>query len=209
MLPLQLIGRSSSHYTRVTIMFAYELDVPFEFVPIYDLTQIGPDVYGGNPALKLPILRIADTVLFGTRNICRALAERAAARRIVWPETLNDALSRNAQELLDHCMSAQVQLIIGHMVSKLPTDNVYFAKARAGYEGALHWLDQHVDSVLREFPERDLSYFEIALYCLIEHLRFRNTVPHAHYLSLARFAESFATRPSAKRTPYRIDNPIN
>lgn len=207
MSPLQLIGRSSSHYTRVTIMFAYELDVPFEFAPIYDLTQLEPDVYADNPALKLPILRVDEAVLFGTRNICRALAERAAPRCIVWPESQNDVLSRNAHELLDHCMSAQVQLIIGHMVSKLPTDNVYFAKARAGYEGALRWLDEHVETVLRAFPERDLSYFEIALFCLIEHLKFRNTVPHTQYVALTHFAERFATRSSAQRTPYRIDKP--
>lgn len=204
---LQIVGRSSSHYTRVTIMFAHELDVPFEFVPIYDLTQLGHEVYAGNPALKLPILREENSTLFGTHNICRALAERAAARRIVWPETLSDTLVRNAHELLDHCMSAQVQLIVGQMLSKLPSDNVFFSKARAGYQGALNWLDHHVDEVVRSFPERDLSYFEVALYCLLEHLKFRTTVPHDEYTALVRFAESFATRPSAQRTPYRIDTP--
>jgi glutathione S-transferase len=204
---IQIIGRSSSHFTRVTIMFAYELDIPFEFVPIYDLTQLGPEVYAGNPALKLPILRTEDTVLFGTQNICRFLAQRAVHRSVLWPETSTDAQSLNAHELLDHCMRAQVQLIMGHMVSKLPTDNVYFTKARAGYEGALRWLDEHVDRLLDAFPIRDLSYFEVSLFCLIEHMRFRTTVDHARYASLARFAEGFSARPSAQRTPYRIDQP--
>lgn len=207
MSPPQIIGRSSSHFTRVTLMFAIELDIPFEFTPIYDLTQLGPEVYAGNPALKLPILRTGDDVIFGTQNICRSLAERAAPRRIVWPETLIDAQSRNAHELLDHCMRAQVQLIMGLMVSKLPPDSVYFAKARTGYEGALRWLDSNVESVLDSFPERDLSYFEVSLFCLIEHLRFRTTVDQSDYKALARFAESFGARPSARRTPYRIDKP--
>lgn len=204
---LRIIGRSTSHFTRVTSMFAIELDVPFEFTPIYDLTQLAPEVYAGNPALKLPILRIGDDVVFGTLNICRSIAEHAAPRRILWPETLTDAHSRNAHELLDHCMRAQVQLIMGHMVSKLPTDSAYFAKARAGYEGALRWLDTHLNAVLGSFPERDLSYFEVSLFCLIEHMRFRTTLDPSHYKALSRFAEEFGGRPSATRTPYQADKP--
>lgn len=207
MSPPHIIGRSSSHFTRVTLMFAIELDIPFEFTPIYDLTQLGPEVYAGNPALKLPILRTGEDVVFGTQNICRLLAELAGSRRIIWPEMLADAQSRNAHELLDHCMRAQVQLIMGLMVSKLPSDSVYFAKARAGYEGALRWLNSHVDSVIDSLPARDLSYFEVSLFCLIEHLRFRTTVDQSDYGALARFAESFGARPSASRTPYRIDKP--
>ena len=204
---LHIIGRSTSHFTRVTTMFAIELDAPFEFTPIYDLTQLAPEVYAGNPALKLPILRVGDDVVFGTLNICRFIAESTTPRRIIWPETLNDAQSRNAHELLDHCMRAQVQLIMGHMVSKLPTDSVYFAKARAGYEGALRWLDTHLERVIDSFPARDLSYFEVSLFCLIEHMRFRTTVDPAQFKSLSRFAEVFGGRPSASRTPYRLDKP--
>jgi hypothetical protein len=35
---VQIIGRGSSHFTRVTQMFALELDVPYELVPVYDIT---------------------------------------------------------------------------------------------------------------------------------------------------------------------------
>jgi hypothetical protein len=54
---VQIIGRSSSHFTRVALVFAHELGVPFELVPIYDMTEVDPAVYAGNPALKLPTLR--------------------------------------------------------------------------------------------------------------------------------------------------------
>ena len=35
---LQIVGRRSSHFTRLTRVFAEELGVPYEIVPIYDMT---------------------------------------------------------------------------------------------------------------------------------------------------------------------------
>jgi glutathione S-transferase len=204
---MQIVGRSSSLFTRMPLLFAEELAVPYDLVPIYDMTQLGPEVYAGNPALKLPILRTADSVLFGTQNICHAIAERAGKRaRIVWPEELCDDLSRNAQELVWHCMATQVQLIMGTVVGKLPADNVYFAKARAGLENSLRWLDANFAAALSALPTpRDLSVFEVSLFCLIDHLAFRATVTVEPYPSLLAFAKEFATKPSAQRTVYRFD----
>ncbi|HEX7012694.1 MAG TPA: glutathione S-transferase N-terminal domain-containing protein [Steroidobacteraceae bacterium] len=54
---LQIVGRNSSLYTRMPLIYAEELGVPYEVVPIYDMTEVGPEAYAGNPALKLPILR--------------------------------------------------------------------------------------------------------------------------------------------------------
>jgi glutathione S-transferase len=53
---VQIIGRSSSSYTRVALVFAHELEVPFDLVPVYDLTSVDPAVYAGNPALKIPTM---------------------------------------------------------------------------------------------------------------------------------------------------------
>lgn len=203
--PLQIVGRTGSLFTRLPLIFAEELGVAYDLVTIKDLAAMEPGVYAGNPALRMPILRENDSVLFGAQNICRALAERTATpARIVWPEDLSDVLSRNAQELVWHCMAAQVQTLMGTHVGKLPVDNVFFAKARAGLEGALGWLDEHAADVLTALPQqRNLSLFEVALYCLIDHLQFGPTVPVANYASLLSFARQFGTRPSAQRTAYR------
>jgi hypothetical protein len=207
--PLQIVGRSSSHFTRVPLIFAHELSVAFEFVPIYDMTQIDAAAYVGNPALKMPTMRRAGSLLFGAENICRALAELAdPPRRIVWPEHLREDLARNAQELVWHGMAAQVQLVFGTSVSKLPVDNLYFVKIRAGFAGALRWLDENLADTLRALPpSRDLSLFEVTLFCLMEHLPFRSTLPTSPYPSLVQFAREFAVKPSAQRTAYRFDTP--
>jgi glutathione S-transferase len=204
---VQIVGRSSSHFTRVTQVFALELAVPYELVPVYDITALDSAVFAGNPALKIPMLRRGGSALFGTENICRALAELSTAnKQIVWPEQLRSDLSRNAQELLCHAMAAQVQLAMGTVVGKLPADHVYFAKIRAGFEGALRWLNDNLAAALRSLPAgRDLSLFEVGLFCLMEHLPFRGTLPTALYPALNQFTQDFAGRSSAERTAYRFD----
>ena len=206
---IQIIGRSSSHFTRLTRIFALELGVEHELVPVFEITSTDSGVFAGNPALKIPTLRRGGTLLFGAENICRALAELSPSRkRIVWPEQLGSDLSRNAQELLWHSMAAQVQLAIGTMVAKLPADNVFFVKIRAGFEGALRWLEANLDSALAAMPaSRDLSLFETALFCLVEHLSFRATVSTEPYPKLRAFAARFGERHSARRTTYRFDAP--
>ena len=206
---IQIIGRSSSHFTRVTRIFALELGVEHELVPVFEITSTDSGVFAGNPALKIPTLRRGGTLLFGAENVCRALAELSPGhKRIVWPEQLGSDLSRNAQELLWHSMTAQVQLAIGTMVAKLPADNVFFVKIRAGFEGALRWLEANLDSALAAMPaSRDLSLFETALFCLVEHLSFRATVSTEPYPKLRAYAARFGERDSARRTPYRFDAP--
>lgn len=209
--PLRLTGRSSSHFTRVAAMFAHELGLQFELQVVHDLASMDAADYGGNPALKVPTLHVGDGILFGTENICRRLVElagRAHDRRVVLPEHIRDDLARSAQELVWQTMATQVQLRVGLSVAHLPADNVFFAKATAGMTGALAWLEGHLDRVLGLLPApRDLSLFEVTLFCLLEHVVFRPTVPLDPYPGLRGFAAAFSGRDSARRTVFRFDPP--
>ena len=71
---IEIIGRQGSHYTRMARLLAHELGVDYTLRPIYDLLSEDPAVFGGNPALKLPALRQNGTVVWGSQNVCRALA---------------------------------------------------------------------------------------------------------------------------------------
>ena len=208
MLNPRIVGRSSSHYTRLARIFALELGVVCDFSPVYDLASRNPADYAGNPALKLPVLTLGETVVFGAENICRTLAEQVhGAVRVVWTEDLPGAQERNAQELVWHAMQAQVQLVFGTQVAKLPAENMYFEKAAIGLRSALAWLDAQVDDLQHALPPRDLSLVEASLFCLWEHLGFRVSVPVASCGRLAAFAETFRARPSAQATPYAFDVP--
>jgi glutathione S-transferase len=201
-----IVGRSSSHYTRVVRIFAAELGVVCSFVPVYDLTSREARDFGGNPALKLPVLTIGEAAAFGAENICRTLAEMAPQpRRIVWTEQLPELQARNAQELVWHGMQAQVQLVFGTQLARLPADNIYFDKAADGLHNVLAWLDARIDAVLHGLPAHDISLLEVSLFCLLEHLAFRPTLSLAPYPRLAGFAEGFRARPSAQRTAYVFD----
>lgn len=206
---VQLVGRSSSHFTRVAAIFAHELGVPFDLV-VSELTSLDAEVYGGHPALKIPTLRVGASVVFGAENICRRLVElagRGGDPRVVWPESLTTDVARSAQELTWLAMSAQVQLILGAGLGKLPPDNAFLVKTRAGLGGSLAWLDAHLSDALDTLPhDRDLALLEVSLFCLVEHLDFRRTVPIDPHTNLRRFAVEFATRPSAQRTAYRYDS---
>lgn len=203
---LELIGRRSSHFTRVARMFAHEVGVEVTLVPVLDITSSESATFAGNPALKLPSLRTGDGLLVGTENLCRFFAEASPRElRIVWPEQLHDVRARNANELVWHAMAAQVQWVFGTLVGKLPAENVYFVKGRAGFEGALRWLDENVGAVRAAMPERDVSLLEVALFCLVEHLTFRGTLPVTPYPALAAFAAEYGKRESAQATPYAFD----
>jgi glutathione S-transferase len=207
--PVEIFGRRASLFTRIALLFAETLRVPWKLAHIPDMTVLDTVAYGGNPALKLPVLRTGDGMVLGTENICRALAAMAADHRpvhVVWPEHLPDDLFRNAQELIWHCATAQVQLAMGTILSGLPADNIYFVKARAGVENSLVWLDQHVDELLAALPtSRELSLLEASLFCLLEHLVFRPTVPVAPYARLDAFVITFAQREAARATVYRTE----
>jgi glutathione S-transferase len=204
----RITGRSSSHYTRLARMFALELGVACEFAPVYDLASLDERSYAGNPALKLPVLGHGGTVVFGAENICRTLAEVAPRHAVIlWPENLRDAPARNAQELVWHAMQAQVQLGFGTQIAGLSPDSIYFVKAAAGLRNALAWLDERVPPIIAALPPHDLGLLEVSLFCLLEHLAFRPTVPLAPYARLGDFARAFAQRASAQATPYRFDAP--
>lgn len=208
---MQLIGRRSSLFTRLPWYFAERLGVSYELVVIPDMTKVDPAAFGDNPALKLPILRLGTRTVFGAQNLCRVIVEQAAAdasrpARIVWPEHVAGDDLRNAHELVAHCMAAQVQLVMGTVLAGLPADNVFFVKARISLQGALAWLDEHLDRVLDGLPPRDFSFLEISLLALIEHLAFRPTVSMEPYAQLRTYVGTFASDPAAQRTAYRFDS---
>jgi len=207
---LRITGRSSSHFTRAARMVAHELSVPVEFDVLSDIMSLDAADYSGNPALKIPTLHIGDTLLFGTDNICRRLAElagRADDPRVVLSHLVTSDLVRSAQELVWHAMAAQVQLVLGVRVAGLPAENTFFAKARLGMLGSLTWIEERLDRVLAALPApRDFSILEVTLFCLLEHISFRPTLPLDAFPNLRDFVAKFAARESAQRTPFHLDS---
>jgi glutathione S-transferase len=193
---MDLVGRSSSHYTRVARMFALELEVAHTFRPVFDLTVVDETSYAGNPALKIPILVDDRGPLFGTENICRALAKGQAG--VILRGDVDDRLIANFEELTLHAMAADVAVAMARM-----TKTTTHAKLVPSLTNCVQYLETHVDALLLALPPRRISFVEVALFCLVRHLPWREIMdvgPH-----LAAFADVYGVRTSARDTEYRFD----
>ncbi|WP_394827840.1 glutathione S-transferase domain-containing protein [Pendulispora albinea] len=200
-----LFGRSSSHFSRVARMLAAELQVAYDFRVVPDLLSSNVDDYGGNPGLRMPTLQTHRGLLFGALNIGRELARQSSLRpRVVWPEDLHEPVLANAQELTVQSMATEVALILGK-ISGIDQSK-HHAKMRTSLLGSMAWLEGHARDFLRALPsDRDFSFLEITLFCLITHLEFRDVLPLGPYPELSKFSRDFAERPSARETVYRFD----
>jgi len=204
-----LVGRSSSHFTRITRIMAEELGLPYRFEVVRDLLSAEQSDYAGNPALKLPILRVGDDIWCGSLNICRELYRHSPRTlKMVWPEDLDRALTANAQEFITQAMSTEVNLIMNSLGGgdERQNERQNDRKMRQSLGYLLHWLEEHVDEILNALPqERALSFLEISLFCLVTHLEFRQVMPVDAFVRLNHFCANFSQRDSTLKTPYYFD----
>jgi len=202
-LPLRVVGRTSSHFTRTVRIFALELDVDCELELVADLLSRDPEDYAGNPALRLPILETPEGNLYGMLNICRELERRSdAKKRIVWPEQCADLSLSNAQELVLQAMASEVTIITGRL-GGASSASMHAVKLKDGIANSLSWLEIRLRELRSALPaERDLSFLEVTLFCLFRHLAFREIVPTEPYPELDAFCREFEQRPAAAATPY-------
>jgi glutathione S-transferase len=202
---LTIVGRSTSHFTRVTRIFAAEARVAFAFEVVPNLRLSEQADYAGNPALRIPILRTPRGEWFGSLNICRELWRRSAQKpRVVWPEELAQPLLANAQELVTQAMSTEVTVLMSRLFGE--SDGPHAAKLMQSLTNSVGWLEQHVDEVLAQLPpDRELSFLELTLYCLVRHLPFREALSTEPYTRLNAFCSGYEARPSVSDTPYRVD----
>ena len=203
---MNLYGRSSSHFTRITRIFAAELEVELDFQLIRDLMSTDPHDYGGHPAMKMPTLVTEVGSWFGSLPICRELAHCSDLNLdITWPENLHRPVASNAQELVLTAMSTEIGLIMG-MATGVAADNAHQVKLRASLLGAMEWLEVNASRAIETLsPERDLSFLEVSLFCLVEHLEFREVLALDAYPVLGAYAKRFGGRSSARATTFKFD----
>jgi glutathione S-transferase len=202
---LRLVGRSSSHFTRLVRIVAHELGLELELAPVLDLWSRDARTFGDNPTLRVPSLHTTEGTWFGSLNVCRELARRAPRPyRMIFPEALTEPLAANAFELTTDAMGASVTVVMARLAG-IANDNVFLQKSLARIEGTVTWLDERLADVLRSLPPRDLSLLEVALFCFGEHLEFREILSLEKRPRLSAFCRDFARRPSALATPYAFD----
>lgn len=201
-----IIGRSTSHFTRVTRIFSAELGIEYSLRVVPDILSSDVADYGGNPALKLPALQTERGVWFGALNVCRELSRLAGPRyRVAWPEAYEEPLLANTQELVLQAMATEVTLLMARYAGD-DVSGEHHAKMRTSLLNTLVWLEDNARGALAALPaDRHLSYLEVTLFCLVTHLEFRDVAPLTSYPRLTAFCGEFGERPSAQHAPYRAD----
>ncbi len=202
----ELFGRHTSHYTRLVLIVAHELDVEYTFTPILDLMSRDAAQYGTHPGLRMPTLRVDDEYVFGATNICALMASSASAQSALIPlHRSGNTFLMNFDEILMQAMATQVTLVIANQVAKVDSRNALVDKSIAGLVGMLGWLDTNLVDYLARLPDRSVAVAEVALFCLLEHVKYRKTAATEIYENLHRFCEAFSMRPSAQSTHYYVD----
>ncbi|HTQ08338.1 MAG TPA: glutathione S-transferase family protein [Polyangiaceae bacterium] len=205
--PLTIIGRHSSHYTRIVSIFAAELGLECAFEPVFDIRSTDARLFGENPLLRVPSLVTPEGVWFGSSNACRELARRSSSDvPLVWPEDHVTPLAANAQEITTDAMATGVVIATSRM-NELADDAPALVKSFARLRGAVDWLEANLDVALAALPERRLSFLEVSSFCLLTHLGFRELSSIAEHPRLTAFCERFGARPSARATGYYFDRP--
>lgn len=205
--PLVIVGRSSSHFTRVARIFAHELGVPYDFEAVHEIRSTDAERFANNPTLRVPSLRTPQGTVFGALNICRELARRATGpARIVWPEDVAEPLFANAQEIVLETMAAEVTVVMARVTGLAP-DHPFLEKPVQRIAASVAWLEDRLTRILALLPERTLSFFEVTTFCLGRHLTFREVLSIDDRPALRAFCDAFGERPSARATEYRLDQP--
>jgi glutathione S-transferase len=125
---------------------------------------------------------------------------------VFWPEQARTPLLMNAHEIVAHAMAAQVEVVFHEIVSKRPPDATS-RKRRESLLGCLAWLDRHLEAIRAQLPGERIALLDLMLYCLLEHLPFRNPIDLSGLPALTAFLATFGERASARATPYRFDAP--
>jgi glutathione S-transferase len=202
---LTLIGRSSSHFTRIAKIFAHELGVRYEFRVVHEIASTRSTDFADNPALRVPSLRSGQSIWFGSLNICRELARRATVpHTVLWPEDVREPLAANAQELVLETMAAEVTIVMARL-SGIASDHPFMAKPLARIEASVAWLENELTGVLSRLPPHSLGFLEVSAFCLCKHLGFREILSIDDRPNLVAFCQEFGRRPSAQHTEFHFD----
>jgi glutathione S-transferase len=200
-----LVGRSSSHFTRIARIFAHELGLEYAFEPVYEIASRNASTFADNPTLRVPSLKTKSGTWFGSLNVSRELARRANRYDdVVWPEHLADAQSMNAQEIVTETMAAEATILMAR-AANLASEHPFLAKPLARVDASLAWLERELPDILARLSPSSLSFLEVSAFCLCAHLPFREVRSIDDCPNLVAFSRRFGDRESARVTEYRFD----
>ncbi|HET7500169.1 MAG TPA: glutathione S-transferase family protein [Kofleriaceae bacterium] len=198
MASLQLIGTPLSHFTRKIRILLAELGIEHELVRPPGVLAGQPEIYGGNPLMRVPTLIDGDVTLIESDHIALYLVNQhdPADRLGVRSDDVHDL---NRRAVVSGIMANEVVLILARRGGLTDLESVaYFRKLAAAIDHALAWLDHDVELDAARF-----DYGDIATICMWQHIMYYQLRPDLdRYTRIAARVAQFADRASiASTTP--------
>ena len=176
---VQLYMTPLSHFSRKVRVLLDLYALPYEAIDVGNVAGAEPGAFKDNPLMKVPVLVDGEAWILDSDHIARYLVRKAdpSDRYGVCTEALFDL---NARAVMNGVMSEEVKLILARRTGVPVEAYAFFAKAVRSIEHGLRWPEAHA----ARFEADGLTYREIHLVCLWEHLAHYKIVP-LHYERLA------------------------
>ena len=159
-----------SHFSRKVRIVLRELSVACQesFVP--NLLSSDPADFGGNPILRVPVLRDGSTWVIESDQIVRHLLENYDRGNDRFSFFSMNAAQRNTLSILSAIMGAEVELLLSRR-SGLGSEagGLYFGRYRSVIGHGLEWIEANGAEA---WPAAEFSYLDIVLVCMWDHLRY-------------------------------------
>lgn len=169
---MKLYATPLSHFARKVRILLNLYKIDYEMVDIGNVASSSAEDFAHNPLMKVPTLKCDGQLIFDSDNIAAFIVRKFDPddRFNFFTTNLNDL---NARAVMNGIMNEEVKIILAKRTG-VPTEQYdFFAKAHKSIEQGLEWLEENH----MIFSKSQLTYAEVHLICLIEHLRKYKMVP--------------------------------
>ncbi|MBI2377823.1 MAG: glutathione S-transferase family protein [Deltaproteobacteria bacterium] len=185
---MKLYGTSTSPYVRRVRVVAGLVGAQLELVNT--ATEAGQnELRTLTPIWKVPVLDANERVIFDSHVICDFLVRRFGNRNLRTDSGEARWREQNLLTVIDGAQDSAVNVYYLRDVD--PSSTSYLQKQRDRVESAMNWLDKQLVGIwLSETPRLGLT--EIALYSMIDWMRFRGAYDVTRHPMLTKFAAAHA-----------------
>lgn len=186
---MKLFYTPGSHFARKVRLLAAALQIPLELINIRSTFGINPVVFGNNPLMTVPTLRIEEKLIFDSDVIAAFLVHRYDPDDRFGVLT-DDIDILNARSVMNGIMSAEVELVLAARrgVDTLIPERLQ--KMRLTIAHGLAWLEER-----SELFSDEPDYPGFHLVALWDHLVFFQHMPAQHFPRLERHVHRLSQLP--------------
>lgn len=169
---MKLYATPLSHFSRKVRILLDLYEAPYELINIGNVVSSDAELFANNPLMKVPILVDGKEWIIESDHIAKYVVQKfdSSDRYNVRTENITDL---NVRAVLNGIMNEEVKVILARRSGLATEHTSFFDKALKAIHGGFQWLEDnhHV------FHLNTVTYKEIHLVCLWDHIAHYNLVP--------------------------------